>query len=410
MVLPFTFAQIPYIHFRKGSIQKIGDISAKFGGSVLLITGGGSLKRAGKLDEIVKALGEKKIEYAHVSISGEPSPGLVDETVAGFKDRRIDAVIAVGGGSVMDFGKAVSAMLILGRREGVSVTEFLEGIGNKTHGGEKLPFIAVPTTSGTGSEATKNAVLSEIGEAGFKKSIRHDNFVPDVAVIDPELTLSCPPDVTAACGMDALTQLLESYFSTKASPMTDALAMSGIEAVGKSLVTAVIESPGDLDAREGMAYGALISGITLANAGLGLVHGVASFVGGFFDIPHGVVCANLMGPAMRETLDALNQGGKDGAVDEKERRGVLRKFAKAGAALDRKNISKENAKENEIDYFSRLLVDRIYELVDLLKIPRFGEYGMTEGDVEKIASIAENKNNPVPLPKDVVANIIRERL
>ena len=407
MVLPFTFAPIPHIHFGRGSIRKIGDISARFGGRVLLITGGGSLKRAGKLDEIAKALGEKKVEFVHVSVSGEPSPGLADETVSEFKERGIDAVLAVGGGSVVDFGKAVSAMLIPGGRDGVSVTEFLEGIGDRTHGGEKLPFIAVPTTSGTGSEATKNAVLSEIGEAGFKKSIRHDNFVPDVAVIDPELTLSCPPDVTAACGMDALTQLLESYFSTKANPMTDALAMSGIGAVGKSLVTTALESPGDLDAREGMAYGALISGITLANAGLGLVHGAASFIGGFFDIPHGVVCANLMGPAMRETLDALKfNGTTDGAVGEEERRRALRKFAVAGAALNLKDISKEN----EIGYFSRLLVDRIYELVEELKIPRFGRYGMTERDVEKIASVAENKNNPVVLPKDVVAKIVRERL
>jgi alcohol dehydrogenase class IV len=403
MVLPFSFAPIPHIHFGRGSIQKIGDISAKFGGRVLLITGGGSLKRSGKLDEIAKALAENKIEFVQTSVRGEPSPGLVDETVVEFKKRGIDAVLAVGGGSVVDFGKAVSAMMIPGARDGVSVTEFLEGVGNKTHGGEKLPFIAVPTTSGTGSEATKNAVLSEVGEAGFKKSIRHDNFVPDVAVIDPELTLSCPPDVTAACGMDALTQLLESYFSTKASPMTDALAMSGIEAVGKGLVTAVVESPGDLDAREGMAYGALLSGITLANAGLGLVHGVASFVGGFFDIPHGVVCANLMGPAMRETLDALKN---DGAADEEERRRALKKFAVAGAALNLKDISKEN----EIGHFPRLLVDRICELVDMLEIPRFGKYGITEVDVEKITTVAENKNNPVTLPKDVIANIIRERL
>jgi alcohol dehydrogenase class IV len=294
-------------------------------------------------------------------------------------------------------------MLIVGKRDGISVTEFLEGIGDRTHGGEKVPFIAVPTTSGTGSEATKNAVLSQIGEEGFKKSIRHDNFVPDAAVIDPELTVSCPPDVTAACGMDALTQLLESYFSTKASPMTDALALSGIEAVAKGLITASLKSPGDIDARGNMSYGAFISGVTLANAGLGLVHGVASFVGGFFDIPHGVVCANLMGPAMRETLDALKN---DPTLDEEKRLKAIEKFALAGALLDGVDIRKVD----ETDRFSELLVERIHEWVEELKIAPFGEYGMTESDVEKIAGLADNKNNPVSIPKDVVAKIIRERL
>ncbi len=368
-----------------------------------MITGGGSLRRTGKWDEITKALGENKIKSAHISVGGEPSPGLVDETVLEFKDKKVDAVLAVGGGSVMDFGKAVSAMLTLGKREGISVSEFLEGIGGRTHDGSKVPFIAVPTTSGTGSEATKNAVLSQIGEKGFKKSIRHDNFVPNAAVIDPELTLSCPPDITAACGMDALTQLLESYFSTKASPMTDALAMSGIEAVGKSLILASLESPDDIDARGRMAYGALLSGITLANAGLGLVHGIASFIGGFFDIPHGVVCANIMGPAMKETICAL-KGSVIG--NEEERSRALWKFAKAGALLDGKDISKSG----EIDYFSALLIERIYEWIDILKIPRLGKYGMTEGDIDKIASRAENKNNPVSISKEVIEKIIRERL
>ena len=368
-----------------------------------MITGGGSLRRTGKWDEIKKTLDESKIEHTHISVGGEPSPGLVDETVLEFKDKQIDAVLAVGGGSVMDFGKAVSAMLTLGKREGISVSEFLEGIGGRTHDGSKVPFIAVPTTSGTGSEATKNAVLSNIGENGFKKSIRHDNFVPNAAVIDPELTLSCPPGITAACGMDALTQLLESYFSTKASLMTDALAMSGIEAVGKSLILASLESPDDIDAREGMAYGALISGITLANAGLGLVHGIASFIGGFFDIPHGVVCANIMGPAMRETLEGLKRG-KINSDEEKSR--ALWKFAKAGALLDGKDISESR----EIDYFSELLIDRIYEWIDILKIPRLNKYGMTEVDIEKIALSAENKNNPVSISREVITKIIRERL
>jgi alcohol dehydrogenase class IV len=403
MILPFTFASIPHIVFGAGSIAKVGELSARFGDSVLLITGGGSLKRAGKLDEITAALHAGGVGYAVLSVVGEPSPELVDSAVAEFKNKRIDAVVAVGGGSVMDFGKAVSAMLVVGKTDGLSVTEFLEGVGTRTHDGTKVPLIAVPTTSGTGSEATKNAVLSRIGADGFKKSIRHDNFVPNVAIIDPELTLSCPAEVTAACGMDALTQLLESYFSTKANPMTDVLALSGIRAVGKSLIAASTKSPRSLAARTSMAYAAVISGITLANAGLGLVHGIASVIGGSFDIPHGAACANIMGPAMEKTLEVLKEG-VPGADEERSK--ALWRFAQAGALL----AGKDSVRESDTDEYSRLLIETIYRWTELLDIPRLGTYGMKGRDIERLASLSENKNNPVPISREGIEQILRERL
>jgi alcohol dehydrogenase class IV len=403
MILPFTFASLPHIFFGAGSVRKVGALAARFGGSVLLITGGDSLARSGKLDEITRSLGESSISFARLSVRGEPSPTLVDEAVRQFRDRRIDAVLAVGGGSVMDFGKAVSAMLLVGKTGDVSVAEFLEGIGTRVHDGSKTPFIAVPTTSGSGSEATKNAVLSQIGKDGFKKSIRHDNFVPNVAVIDPELSFSCPAAVTAACGMDALSQLLESYFSTKANPMTDALALSGIGAVGRSLIAASTTSPDDLDVRTEMAYGSLISGITLANAGLGLVHGMASVIGGLYDIPHGIVCANFMGPAMKKTREALREGaaGDDGRASD-----ALGKFARAGAVLDGRNA----APENDTDYFSGLLIEKIYAWTELLDVRRLGTYGVTADDIERLASESDNKNNPAPISREGIEEILRERL
>jgi alcohol dehydrogenase len=402
MILPFTFASIPHVIFGAGSIKKIGEISARFGDSALLITGGASLARAGKLDTITASLSAGGVRYAVLPVSGEPSPELVDAAVAEFGNKRIDAVVAVGGGSVMDFGKAVSAMLIVGKRDGVSVTEFLEGVGTRTHDGTKVPFIAAPTTSGTGSEATKNAVLSRIGPGGFKRSIRHDNFVPNAAVLDPELMLSCPVEVTAACGMDALTQLVESYFSTKANPMTDALAESGIRAVGAGLIAAA-RSPEDLAARERMAYGALLSGMTLANAGLGLVHGIASVLGGSFDIPHGAACANVMGPAMKRTLAALKEGA---AGDAEKASCALRKFAAAGALL----AGKEFPPEGDTDCYAGLFVDTIYEWTELLDIPRLGRYGVTPADIERLASVSENKNNPAHISREGIEQILRERL
>lgn len=399
----FTFAPMPYIYFGAGSIKKVGELTAWFGSNVLFVTGGSSLMRSGRMDEIASILDGSGVRYGHVTVKGEPSPALVDKTVEKFKNIGIDAVLAVGGGSAVDFGKVLSAMLVTARDEDISVEEFLEGVGGRRHDGRKLPFIAVSTTSGTGSEATKNAVLSRVGEGGFKKSIRHDNFVPNVAIVDPELVVSCPADVSAACGMDAFTQLLESYVSTKSNPMTDILAVSGLREVGKSLVSACMTSPEDIEVRSSMAYAALMSGITLANAGLGLVHGLASTIGGHFDIPHGAVCANIMGPAMRMTVEALREKaeGGDGRVV-----GVLRKFAHVGAIFD----GREHVEDADIYRYTDLLIERIYEWTELLEIPCFGEFGMTENDIEAIVSMADNKNNPVTISKENVGQILRERL
>ena len=247
--------------------------------------------------------------------------------------------------------------------------EFLEGIGNRTHNGEKLPFVAVPTTSGTGSEATRNAVLSKVGPDGFKKSIRHDRFVPDVAVIDPELMLSCPPEVSAACGMDAFTQLLESYVSTRASPFTDALAYSGISFLTDSLIPVCTTEGKSIEKRAAMAYAALVSGMTLANAGLGVVHGLASPIGGLFSIPHGVVCGTLVGAETRANIEKLRNraGGSPRPAT---------KYAEIGALLCGKAF-----REEEGNPCCDLLIEKIDEWIETLAIPRLSEYGILASDL-----------------------------
>ena len=393
MVAPFTFSRIPVIHFGAGEFNAQPDIISRMGKTILIITGAESFQSSGKKDVLERALKNKSINFFSVQVKREPSPDLVDTIVAQFRDYGIDVVCGIGGGSVIDTGKAVSAMLL----HDDSVFEYLEGVGTgKQHDGVKVPFIAVPTTAGTGNEATKNAVLSEVGPEGFKKSLRHENFVPDIAVVDPELMLSCTPFTTAASGMDALSQLLESYVSARASILTDALAYDGLNCVSRNLIPACTDGGDDIEVRTGMAYAALISGITIANAGLGVVHGIASALGGLFEIPHGVVCGTLVGVWIKVTIEKLRENGLEAGK-------VLGKFARVGALFS-------DCDSKDTDLCCDRLIRKIEEWTDTLKLPLLNEYGITESDIENILDRTGNKNNPVKLDRSDIRKIIEMRL
>lgn len=330
------------------------------------------------------------IVYDIVSITGEPTPEIIDKAVSKTGSRKIDVVAGIGGGSVLDAGKAISAMLY----KTDQVVQYLEGIGNKAHPGTKVPFIAVPTTSGTGSEATKNAVISSVGKNGFKKSLRHDNFVPDFAVVDPGLTLNCPPDITAAGGMDCFTQLTEAFLSQKSSGYTDAIALEGLKAVKSSLVKCVKDGS-DLSARSEMSYAALSSGICLANAGLGAVHGFASSIGGMFKVPHGVVCGTLMAAANEINVRELRRSGTNPSA--------LGKYALLG------NFFSDETGRSD-DYYTDWFISFLYRLTDELNMPLLGKYGITKEDTGAICSGTEIKNNPVNLDMEVLTEILSKRL
>ena len=273
------------------------------------------------------------------------------------------------------------------------IFDFLEGVGTSKPSGIKVPFIAVPTTAGTGSEATSNAVLSEVGSKGFKKSLRHDNYVPDMAVIDPVLTRSCPPSLTGACGMDTFSQLVEAYLSTNSSPFTDNLALDGIRAVSRSLLTAC-RNGSDLSARADMSYGSYLSGIVLANAGLGTVHGMASALGGFFPIPHGLICASLMAPVNRLTLTRLRE--KD--VNHP----ALAKYSRLGEMISGEPLSATDAQDRFIGYLD--------ELTAGLGIGDLGGFGITHEDFSRIIAESGNKYNPVQLGETDFATILTQIL
>jgi alcohol dehydrogenase len=388
---PFLFAAPPRILFGRGLLCELGKNAAFFGPRVLLMTGASSLKSTGALARAGALLGSAGCVFLHATVCGEPSPALIDTIVMNGRDYHPDCVIAIGGGSVMDAGKAVSAMLPSGK----PVKGFLEDVGTEKPTGEKVPMIAVPTTSGTGSEATANAVLSELGGNGFKKSLRHPNFVPDRAIVDPDLMATCPPSVTAACGMDAFTQLLESFVSAKASPMTDALARSGLERVRDSLVLASSDGPENPGAREGMAYAALMSGITLANAGLGAVHGIAGVIGGRWNIPHGAACGSLVGPITRASITKL--------LSTAPRHTALRKYAEIGHLLSN---SRFDTVENGCD----LLMHCIDGWTRKLHIPSLGELGIATSDIDRLALESTNRNNPVELDKKEIVEVLKEAL
>ncbi len=379
--------------FGSGTLSQLGTVVRRYGTHILLVTGSHSLRNSGRLEQVSEHLGKSRITHNVIAVSGEPSPDFIDASVTEHKSEGIDAVVAIGGGSVIDAGKAISAMIT---KEG-SVRGYLEGVGSLEHDGMKLPFIAVPTTSGTGSEATKNAVLSAVGPDGFKSSMRHDNFVPDSVIIDPELMLQCPPRITASCGLDAFTQLLESHVSPKSGPITDALALDGIKQVRDWLVPVCTNEAGSIHARSGMAYAAFLSGVTLANAGLGVIHGFASSIGGMFDVPHGLICGTLLAPCTRKNIEAMRRDGKPGKG--------MGKYARVGAVLSRKRYS-----EKTIDMHLEDLLRVVESWVEQLRIGKLGEYGITVQDVEKIALRTQNKNNPVKLGMEDLKDILLERL
>ncbi len=390
---PFDYARIPPIYFGAGKLNRLPQLVKQFQGQiVLLVTGGTSLQHSGKLARVKNLLEQSGTTVHHVACDGEPTVSMIDGTVANHRTLAIDVVISIGGGSVVDAGKAISAML----PHDNSIIDHLEGVGRGiAHSGVKKPFIAVPTTSGTGSEVTKNAVISEVGVAGYKKSIRHDNFVPDGVIVDGELLTSCPRDVTAACALDAFTQLLEPFLSPKVSPLTEAIALSGLEAMQDSLLPACTTAAADVAVRERLAYASLLSGIALANDGLGIVHGLASPIGGFFPIPHGVVCATLVASSVRANLRALRQRAPTSAA--------LKKLARVGALLVE---SSERSVEDPCD----ALVDVLDEWTTLLQIPKLSQHGIQGKDLEKILDLAENRNNPIELTRAEIRSLLEERL
>ncbi len=390
MVDGFRFSANKRLRFGAGILRELPGLIAEYGERALLITGS-SFAGTAPYQDLKDALDDRKVAFVHETWRGEPTPDGVDEIVRAYRKAHPDVVVAVGGGSVLDIGKAVSAML----KHKKPVKTYLEGVGTKKPRGHKVPFIAVPTTAGTGSEATMNAVLSEPGPEGFKKSLRHEAFIPDEAVVDPTLTLNCPPEITAASGMDAFCQLLESWFSTEASPLTDALCWTGLTMFTDAFPDVCGPESSHLAKRGQVAFAAYLSGLTLANAGLGTVHGLAGVLGGRRDIPHGTACATLLEPVVSLTFGRLVENDP------------LNRALWKGAELGR-HIARDPALPD--DRARDYLVQTLADWTDQLAIPRLSAYGFVRRDLDGLAAAGGNKNNPWPLSAEDRLQVLIDRL
>lgn len=393
----FACARLPRILFGAGRFGELPDLARSYGKKALIVTGVQSFRASPRWSWLAHELRERGMSFGHLAVAEEPTPTLVDSAVKTFHSRGIEVVIAIGGGSVLDAGKAIAGLL----PHGNSVVDHLEGVGrNIPYNGPATPFIAVPTTAGTGSEATKNAVLSVRGEQGYKKSFRHDALVPEYALVDPDLLSTCPPELIAADGMDAFTQLLESYVSSRANPMTDALAWSGMTAFRDGFFAAHGggDSPAAQAGRSAMAYASLMSGITLAQAGLGSVHGLASPLGAFYPIPHGVACGTLLAEATAVNLRALKERAPDGSA--------LRKYAAVARLLTGKGFRSDGEAHEA-------LVELLRGWTERLKLARLAKFGVAADQVGRIVANARGNSmltNPVVLTDGEIGEIVRARL
>ena len=393
---PFAIARLPQIRFGEGSLSQLPELLAGLGKQVLLVTGRHSFTAGPYWEGLLDGLVQQGLDYVHVTIDGEPSPQRIDAVVSEYRPQGIKVVAGIGGGSVLDAAKAIAALLPYGN----SVLDHLEDVGRGLpYPGGPLPLIAVPTTAGTGSEAIKNAVLSVQGEEGYKKSFRHDSMVPHTAIVDPLLLEACPAPLMAAQGMDAFTQLLESYVSLRANPFTDALAWSGMQAVAAGLMVALGHQSGEAaHGRACMAYAALLSGICLAQTGLGSVHGLAQPLGSLFAVPHGVACGTTLAEATAVNLTALQQRAAHSPA--------LTKYAQVGALLAAQPCRDEpHAREQ--------LIAVLHGWSETLSLPRLGRYGVGFADIPRIVAQSRNnsmKTNPILLEDAEIAAIIEARI
>lgn len=389
--IQYEFLAPPRIVFGWGRRREAGSLAATLGRRAFLIVGSRTLEASGALAEITESLRASGVEPVLIGrTTHEPEVEDVDRIAAELRSRGAgdgDLILGVGGGSAIDLAKAAAAMAT--NAESATVRDYLEGVGRGLKlSRPPLPLLAMPTTSGTGSEATKNAVISSYAPP-FKKSLRDDRMVPRAVLIDPELTVSVPPDVTAWTGMDAITQLIESYVTRKSNAMTQGLCLAGLELAAPAIVEAVRDGR-SRPAREALAQAALLSGMALANSGLGLAHGVAAALGVSCRVPHGLACAVMLPTAMR-----INRSGREA------------EFARLGRTLT--GLSFDDAAEA-----ADAAVSKVVELCQAVQVPqKLSEIGVRHEQLPELVRGSRGNSmsgNPRELSDDELQRMLEDLL
>lgn len=376
----FTFATAGRIIFGAGTASQLPRLVAELGGRPFVCTGGRPERHAAVLATLPDA-----ITFA---VPTEPTIDLVREAAEAARAHRADVVVGLGGGAALDAAKVVAALV----PNGGDPLDYAEVIGRGLPlTVRSLPVIAVPTTSGTGSEVTANGVVTAT-EHRVKVSLRSASMLPAVALVDPELTLAVPPSVTAHAGLDALVQCIEPYVSPFATPLTDGFCREGIARAGRSLRRAYADGS-DLAARTDLSLCSLLSGLALANGKLGAAHGLAGPLGGFLNAPHGAITAAVMVPVSRANLDALTLADPHHPA--------LARYAEVGELL-----TGEHSGQAYLGWFA--------ETASLLGVGGLASLGLTESDIPQIAEAASRasstKGNPVRLPVEALEQVLREAM
>jgi alcohol dehydrogenase class IV len=384
--MKFEFMTANRIIFERGSISRIGKLAKELGTKVLLTTG----MPPETTEKVVKLLKDEGLDVVVVVVTKEPSIENLEVSLELARKEKVDVVVGFGGGSAMDTGKIISAMI----HNPGEVLDYLEVIGKgMTLAVPSIPCIAVPTTSGTGAEVTKNSVLGSVTNK-VKVSLRSPFLLPKIVLLDPEMTVSVPPAVTASTGLDALTQVIEPFVSNAANPFTDAFCREGMKRASGSLRRAFDDGT-DIEARVDMSLASLMGGLALANAKLGAVHGFAGVLGGMYPIPHGVCCATLLPYTIKTNVEALSSRLPDSEY--------LKRFDEVGQILT------GNPKANARD-----AVKWIQDLCAHLNVPRLSAFGITEKEfpeiVEKSKVASSMKGNPIVLSDEELFAILKSAL
>lgn len=382
--MPFQFQTADQIRFGCGEASRLGAASARLGRRALLAVG----RHAARWEHLRAQLDEHKVESIVFNIDTEPHVAMIERAVVLARQGQCDMVVAVGGGSVIDAGKAVAAMLA----NAGELMDYLEIVGRGLALTQpSRPCIVLPTTAGTGAEVTRNAVLTAVSHK-VKVSLRSPFMMPRLAIVDPELTVAMPPSITAGTGMDALTQLIEALVSSKANPLTDGICREGLRQAAGHLLRA-FEDGHDLAARTAMSLASLFGGLALANAGLGAVHGFAGPLGGMIHAPHGMVCAALLPAVMAANIAAL----RDQASDSSH----LARYREVARLM----TGRPDARADDG-------VDGVRRLIDQLELPGLATLGLKKSlfqeAVIKAGRASSMQGNPVALSDSALEAILRD--